>query len=136
MALVCHSNDPFFRPAIQARQILNLYNNSAGKINKAYKFGPTINVIYFILTDTPFRAIRAGLHEAEEKSGDIVMLTQHAHITETPNTTLLYIGKTGVYRGSFNHFFRFVSFRFCLTIFESCRDGTTAFLGITSTIGR
>ena len=43
------------------------------------------------------------------------MLTQHAHLTETPlNTTLLYIGETGVYRGSFNHIFSvfFVSFRF------------------------
>ena len=27
-----------------------------------------------------------------------------------PNTTLLYIGKTGVYMGSFNQFFRVVSF--------------------------
>ena len=74
------------------------------KIKKlAYKFGPTSNVIYLSLTATLFRAIWAGLHEAEESPR--ISSCYHAHVTETPNTRLFDMGKTRVYRGSFNHFF-------------------------------
>ena len=82
---------------IQANQILNLYNNSAGiqiwSINQVH---------LFIFNSYTLSSNMSRTTRGRGKSGDIIMLTRPYN--GDPKTPLFYIRKTGVYRGSFNQF--------------------------------
>ena len=90
------------RTVIQANQMLILYNNSTGKINKAYKFGPAIKFYLFIYNSYTLSSNMSRTTRGIGKSRDIIMLTRPCN--GDPQTPLFYIRKTGVNRGSCNQF--------------------------------